>query len=133
MREGQMTYDLRDRLQQVQEREAGGKTLEFIQTNFPKEFKKIRFGAEQPATVGLGIKPVSRPGSEPMFSMRVTGTWGSSMNSISTRLGDAADAPTQNLDPVWRPLLVVQPVADVQVDAHPRVAEGVNERPQFRR
>jgi isocitrate dehydrogenase len=40
------------------------KTLEFIKTNFPKEFKKIRFGAEQPATVGLGIKPVSRPGSE---------------------------------------------------------------------
>ena len=40
------------------------KTLEFIKANFPKEFKKIRFGAEQPATVGLGIKPVSRPGSE---------------------------------------------------------------------
>ena len=40
------------------------KTLEFIKTNFPKEFKKIRFGAEQPATVGIGIKPVSRPGSE---------------------------------------------------------------------
>jgi isocitrate dehydrogenase len=40
------------------------KTLEFIKTNFPKEFKKIRFGSEQPATVGLGIKPVSRPGSE---------------------------------------------------------------------
>lgn len=40
------------------------KTLEFIKTNFPKEFKKIRFGAEQPAAVGLGIKPVSRPGSE---------------------------------------------------------------------
>jgi isocitrate dehydrogenase len=40
------------------------KTLEFIKTNFPKEFTKIRFGAEQPATVGIGIKPVSRPGSE---------------------------------------------------------------------
>jgi isocitrate dehydrogenase len=40
------------------------KTLEFIKTNFPKEFKKIRFGEEQPATVGLGLKPVSRPGSE---------------------------------------------------------------------
>ncbi len=40
------------------------KTLDFIKTNFPKEFKKIRFGEEQPATVGLGIKPVSRPGSE---------------------------------------------------------------------
>jgi isocitrate dehydrogenase len=40
------------------------KTLEYIKTNFPKEFKKIRFGGEQPATVGIGIKPVSRPGSE---------------------------------------------------------------------
>ncbi len=44
--------------------EIARKTLEFIQTNFPKEFKKIRFGAEQPDTVGVGIKPVSRPGSE---------------------------------------------------------------------
>ncbi len=40
------------------------KTLDFIKTNFPKEFKKIRFGAEDPSSVGLGIKPVSRPGSE---------------------------------------------------------------------
>jgi len=44
--------------------EVATKTLEFIKTNFPKEFKKIRFGAEQPNTVGIGIKPVSRPGSE---------------------------------------------------------------------
>ncbi|MFM7240849.1 MAG: NADP-dependent isocitrate dehydrogenase [Opitutia bacterium] len=44
--------------------EVAVKTLEFIKTNFPKEFKKIRFGAEQPGTVGIGIKPVSRPGSE---------------------------------------------------------------------
>jgi isocitrate dehydrogenase len=44
--------------------EIARKTLEFIQANFPKEFKKIRFGAEQPGTVGIGIKPVSRPGSE---------------------------------------------------------------------
>ncbi|NBX01540.1 NADP-dependent isocitrate dehydrogenase [bacterium] len=40
------------------------KTLDFIKTKFPKEFKKIRFGDEQPTTVGIGIKPVSRPGSE---------------------------------------------------------------------
>ncbi len=40
------------------------RTLEFIRTNFPKEFKKIRFGGEDPASVGVGIKPVSRPGSE---------------------------------------------------------------------
>ncbi|NBV38371.1 MAG: NADP-dependent isocitrate dehydrogenase [Verrucomicrobia bacterium] len=40
------------------------KTLDFIKTKFPKEFKKIRFGGEEPTTVGIGIKPVSRPGSE---------------------------------------------------------------------
>ncbi len=31
---------------------------------FPKDFKKIRFGESQPETVGIGIKPVSRPGTE---------------------------------------------------------------------
>jgi isocitrate dehydrogenase len=39
------------------------KTIEFIKTNFPKEFKKIRFG-DQPELVGIGIKPVSKPGTE---------------------------------------------------------------------
>jgi isocitrate dehydrogenase len=38
--------------------------LEFLKTNYPKEFKKIRFGAENPGSVGIGIKPVSRPGTE---------------------------------------------------------------------
>jgi isocitrate dehydrogenase len=40
------------------------KILEFLKTNYPKEFKKIRFGAEDPGSVGIGIKPVSRPGTE---------------------------------------------------------------------
>ncbi len=40
------------------------KTLEFLKANFPKEFAKIRFGGEAPATVGIGVKPVSKPGSE---------------------------------------------------------------------
>ena len=44
--------------------EAALKTLEFLQANFPKEFKKIRFGSEDMASVGVGIKPVSRPGTE---------------------------------------------------------------------
>ena len=39
------------------------KTIEFIKTNFPKEFKKIRFG-DEPGLVGIGIKPVSKPGTE---------------------------------------------------------------------
>jgi isocitrate dehydrogenase len=45
-------------------KEAALKTLEFLKTNFPKDFKKIRFGAEAPELVGIGIKPVSKPGTE---------------------------------------------------------------------
>ena len=48
--------------------EAGGemarKTLEFLAGNFPKEFKKIRFGSETPDLVGVGIKPVSKHGTQ---------------------------------------------------------------------
>lgn len=40
------------------------KTLEFLKSNFPEEFKKVRFGTEAMAQVGVGFKPVSKPGTE---------------------------------------------------------------------
>ena len=40
------------------------KTLEFLQSTFPEEFKKIRFGADTMSEVGVGIKPVSKEGTE---------------------------------------------------------------------
>ena len=40
------------------------KVLDFIAKEFPKDFKKIRFGAEAGDLVGIGIKPVSKPGTE---------------------------------------------------------------------
>ena len=40
------------------------KILEFIQRELPAAFKKIRFGANAGDQVGIGIKPVSRPGTE---------------------------------------------------------------------
>jgi isocitrate dehydrogenase len=40
------------------------KLLEFIGRELPAALKKIRFGKEAPDLVGIGIKPVSRPGSE---------------------------------------------------------------------
>ncbi|SDU10985.1 isocitrate dehydrogenase (NADP) [Verrucomicrobium sp. GAS474] len=47
--------------------EAGGeaalKTLEFLKANFPKEFKKVRYGADEIQNVGVGIKPVSKSGT----------------------------------------------------------------------
>jgi isocitrate dehydrogenase len=42
------------------ETEGARKMLAFIEKEFPKDFKKIRF----PATAGIGIKPVSREGTE---------------------------------------------------------------------
>src|SRR5450631_3215753 len=44
--------------------EAALKTLEFLKSNFPNDFKKIRFGTEAVDTIGVGIKPVSKPGTE---------------------------------------------------------------------
>jgi isocitrate dehydrogenase len=43
--------------------EAALKTVEFLKANFPKEFKKIRFG-QTPEVVGIGIKPVSKTGTQ---------------------------------------------------------------------
>ncbi len=40
------------------------KILEYIQRELPAAFKKIRFGGEAPDQIGIGIKPVSRPGTE---------------------------------------------------------------------
>ena len=44
--------------------EAAMATLEFLSTTFPKEFKKIRFGKDSPELVGVGIKPVSKTGTQ---------------------------------------------------------------------
>lgn len=40
------------------------KLLDFIQRELPAAFKKIRFGGEAGDQIGIGVKPVSRPGSE---------------------------------------------------------------------
>ncbi|MDX2282705.1 MAG: NADP-dependent isocitrate dehydrogenase [Bacteroidia bacterium] len=44
--------------------EAAMQVLQFLQAQLPKEFKKIRFGADAMGEVGVGIKPVSKAGSE---------------------------------------------------------------------
>jgi isocitrate dehydrogenase len=40
------------------------KILDFLQRELPAGFKKIRFGQDSAGEIGLGIKPVSRPGTE---------------------------------------------------------------------
>ncbi|MEI8041803.1 MAG: NADP-dependent isocitrate dehydrogenase, partial [Verrucomicrobiota bacterium] len=40
------------------------KILEFMQRELPAAVKKIRFAGEAPDEIGIGVKPVSRPGTE---------------------------------------------------------------------
>ena len=40
------------------------KVLDFIKREFPKDYDKIRFGKEAASMIGVGIKPVSQPGTE---------------------------------------------------------------------
>ena len=44
--------------------DAAVKLLEFLKNELPKEFSKVRFGAETIQEVGVGIKPVSKSGSQ---------------------------------------------------------------------
>jgi isocitrate dehydrogenase len=44
--------------------EKARKLLDFLQTEMPDDYKKIRFGTEDADSVGIGIKPVSRPDTE---------------------------------------------------------------------
>ncbi len=40
------------------------KLLTFLKTEMPREYKKVRFGVDAMGQVGVGIKPVSKPGTE---------------------------------------------------------------------
>ncbi len=40
------------------------KVLKFLEAEYPKDFKKVRFGVEDISSVGVGIKPVSKPGTQ---------------------------------------------------------------------
>src|SRR6516162_4229615 len=50
------------------ETEAAQKLLASLEKEFPKDFKKVRF----PATAGVGIKPVSREGTERLVRAAIT-------------------------------------------------------------
>src|SRR6516225_4205456 len=54
------TEDIYAGIEFESESESAKKILEFIEKEFPKDFKKVRF----PATAGVGIKAVSREGTD---------------------------------------------------------------------
>ncbi len=55
------------------------KILSLIEKEFPKEFKKVRF----PATTGVGIKPVSRDGTERLVRSAIEYAVGAKRKSVT--------------------------------------------------
>jgi isocitrate dehydrogenase len=64
-------------------KEAALKTIEFLKANFPKDFKKIRFGAEAPELVGIGIKPVSKTGTQRLVRSAIQYTIAQKKKSVT--------------------------------------------------
>jgi isocitrate dehydrogenase len=59
------------------------KILDFIQRELPAAFKKIRFGVEAADQVGLGVKPVSRPGTERLVRAALAYALGQKRRSLT--------------------------------------------------
>jgi isocitrate dehydrogenase len=59
--------------------DANRKFLELMQANFPKEYAKIRF----PETSGIGIKPVSKDGSERLIRAAIEYAIGNGRKSVT--------------------------------------------------
>jgi isocitrate dehydrogenase len=63
-------------------KEAALKTIEFLKTQFPKDFKKIRFG-DTPELVGVGIKAVSRTGTQRLVRSAIEYTIANHRKSVT--------------------------------------------------
>jgi isocitrate dehydrogenase len=61
------------------ESEAAKKVLAFLEKEFPKDYKKVRF----PLSTGIGIKPVSREGTERLVRAAVTYAIGAKRKSVT--------------------------------------------------
>ena len=73
------TEDIYAGIEFESESDAAKKLLAFLEKEFPKDFKKVRF----PATTGVGIKPVSRDGTERLVRSAIEYTLASKRKSLT--------------------------------------------------
>jgi len=59
------------------------KILEFIQRELPAGFKKIRYGQQSIDEIGIGVKPVSRPGTERLIRAALQFAIGQKRKSVT--------------------------------------------------
>jgi isocitrate dehydrogenase len=57
--------------------------LRWLKENYPKEFQKIRFGEENIELVGIGLKPISRPGTERLVRAAIEYAIGANRKSVT--------------------------------------------------
>ena len=59
------------------------KLLTFLKTEMPKEFKKVRFGNDAMNLIGVGVKPVSKPGTERLMRAAIEYALRSNRKSVT--------------------------------------------------
>jgi isocitrate dehydrogenase len=102
------------------------KTLDFLKTNYPKEFSKIRFGSEAPQTVGVGIKPVSQPGSERLIRSAIQYAIANKRKSLTLVHKGNIMKYTEGAFMKWGYELAKREFGAVEIDGGPwcRIPEG---------
>jgi isocitrate dehydrogenase len=106
-------------------KEAALKTIEFLKAAFPKEFKKIRFG-ETPELVGIGIKPVSKTGTERLVRSAIEYAVASKRKSVTIVHKGNIMKFTEGAFRDWSYALAKREFGAVEIDKGPwcKIPEG---------
>ena len=101
------------------------KTLEFLKATFPKDFKKIRFG-NKPEFVGVGIKPVSKPGTERLIRSAIQYAIANKRRSVTIVHKGNIMKYTEGAFRDWAYALAKREFGAVEIDKDPwcKIPEG---------
>lgn len=102
------------------------KTLEFLKESFPKEFKKIRFGESDVREIGIGIKAVSRPGTERLMAAAIDYAISQNRKSVTFVHKGNIMKYTEGAFRDWGYALAKSKYGAVEIDGGPwcRIPEG---------
>jgi isocitrate dehydrogenase len=103
------------------------KILEFLQRELPAAMKKVRFGKEAPDQIGIGIKPVSRPGTERLVRAALRYAVGQKRKSLTIVHKGNIMKYTEGAFRDWAYELAKREFGAVEVDGGPwcKLPEGI--------
>ena len=95
------------------------KILELLQRELPAAMKKIRFGTQAPDQIGIGIKPVSRPGTERLIRSAIEYTLREKRRSLTIVHKGNIMKYTEGAFRDWAYELAKREFGAVEIDAGP--------------